>query len=131
MPLKLKRFSEGVWFDYLAGAKFKIRPIQPKDFLDLREKSKAKVRVDKPDGTFDFVDNYNEASFFWGVFKYILEDWSDVEVEGTSDKEQVKEAIFNDKDARDFISAKSNEMFSKLHSGFEGELKNFESSQSG
>ncbi len=131
MPLKLKRFSEGIWFDYSDGAKFKIRPIQPKDYLDLREKSKAKVRVDKPDGTFDFIDNYNDASFYWEVFQYILEDWNEVEVEGASGKDQIKEAIFNDRDARDFISSKSNEMFSKVHSDLEGELKNSGGSQSG
>ncbi len=132
MPLKLKRFSEGVWFDYPAGGKFKVRPVQPKDYLDLREQAKAgKISVSKPDGQMEYLDNYNEASFFWKVFQYILEDWAEVEVEGATTKDEIREAIFNERDLRDFISTKANELFSKFHSDLEGDLKNSVGSQSG
>ena len=132
MPLKLKRFSEGIWFDYPAGGKFKIRPIQPKDYLDFREQAKAgKLAVSKPDGQVEYFDNYNEASFYWKVFQYILEDWAEVEVEGATTKDEIREAIFNDRNLRDFISDHSNELFAKYHSDLDGELKNSVSSQSG
>lgn len=131
MPLKLKRFSEGRWFKYLDDSRFKIRATQPKQYLEFREKTKTKVRVENSDGTSSFIDDYNEALLYWKVFEYVLEDWEKIEVEGATTREEIKEAIFNNKDARDFISTKSNEMFSEINSNLEGELKNSESSQSG
>jgi hypothetical protein len=132
MPLKLKRFNEGIWFDYPAGGRFKIRPLQPKDYFDLREQSKAgKLVVSKPDGQPEYVDNYNEALFFWKVFQRILEDWADIEVEGATTKDEVKETIFNNHALRDFISDRSNELSAKTNIDFEEELKNSASSQSG
>lgn len=132
MPLKLKRFNEGIWFDYPAGGKFKIRPLQPKDYFDLREDSKVgKLLISKPDGQTEYVDNYNEALFYWKVFKRILEDWAEVEVEGATTKDEIRETIFNNHTLRDFISDRSNELSAKINADLEDELKNSASSQSG
>ena len=132
MPLKLKRFSEGVWYDYLHGARFKIRAATPRDYLRLQDQTtEGKVAVSLPDGTTQIVDNDKKGKFYWKIFDYILEDFSDVELEGTTNKDEIREGIFNDKDARDFIMAKSNELTSKMNEDLEGELKNSDALQSG
>ncbi len=132
MPLKLKRFSEGVWFDYQDGARFKVRAATASDYLRLQDQSsEGKVAVTLPDGSTQIVDNDKRGKLYWKVFDYILEDFSDVEVEGTTDKAEIKEGIFNDREARDFIMEKSNQLASKLHEDLEQELKNSEALQSG
>ena len=132
MPLKLKRFSDGVWYDYLHGARFKIRAATPRDYLRLQDQTtEGKVAVSLPDGTTQIVDNDKKGKFYWKIFDYILEDFSDVELEGTTNKDEIREGIFNDKDARDFIMAKSNELTSKMNEDLEGELKNSDALQSG
>lgn len=129
--LKLKRFSEGVWFDYPEGGRLKIRPLSPKDYLTLREKSrKGKVAVKKYDGSSEIVDDYDESQFFWSTFCYMLEDWQDIEEEGRT-KDQVREDIFNNKGLRDFITEKANESYLNEQIKFEDELKNLKPSQSG
>lgn len=130
--LKLKRFSEGVWFDFPRGGRFKIRPLCPKDYLDLREQSKTgKISVVKPDGSWEIVDNYDEARFFWKIFTHQLEDWADIIVDGASTPDEIKETIFNEREIRDWITEKSSEIYVKEQGKLEDELKNSESSQSG
>ena len=131
MPLKLKRFSEGVWYDY-RGARFKIRAATPRDYLRLQDQTtEGKVAVTLPDGTTQIVDNDKKGMFYWKIFDYILEDFSDVELEGTTNKEEIKEGIFNEKDIRDFIMDKSNALSAKLNADLDEELKNSGALQSG
>jgi hypothetical protein len=131
MPLKLKRFSEGVWYDY-RGARFKIRAATPNDYLRLQDMAtEGKVAVKLPDGTTQIVDNDKKGKFYRSIFDYILEDFSEVELEGTSNKDEIKEGIFNDRDVRDFIMAKSNELSARMNADLDEELKNSGTLQSG
>ena len=61
MTLKLKRYTEGIWFDYPGGGRLKIRPLGPKQYLTMREQCrKWKVAVVKPEGGYEIVDDYDE-----------------------------------------------------------------------
>ena len=132
MTLKLKRFNEGVWFDYPAGGRFKIRPLGPKDYLTIREASrKGKIAVFKGSSQFEIVDDYDEAKFFWATFSYMLQAWEGIEVDGASTDDEIREAIFNDKDIRDFITDKANEIFLNAQQSMEEESKNSKRSQDG
>ena len=117
--LRLKRFSEGVWFDYPKGGRFKIRPILPKDYLDIREKCKRGK------------DDYNEAEITFKIFEWMLEAWEDIEIENATTPEQVRETIFNHMDIANWIGEKSREISQKEQDKLDGELKNFATSQSG
>lgn len=130
MPLKLKRGTEGIWYDYQDGWKFKIRPIQPKEYLNIREKAKNKVMVTGSDNKPEYVDNYNEAEIMYQCFQYTLAEYSLESETGMTDAE-VREAIFNKIELRDWISSKAEELRIKENASLEGELKNSDSSQSG
>lgn len=131
MPLKLKRFNEGIWVDYLGG-KFKIRSATPADYLRLQDMAtEGKVSVTLPDGTFQIVDNDKKGKFYRSIFDYVLEDFSDVEVDGTTDKKEIREALFNDKQMRDFIMDTTNALSERLNADLEQELKNSETLQGG
>jgi len=131
MALHLKRYSEGVWFDYSGGGRFKIRPLGPKDYLTLRETTRRKLAISKPDGGFEIVDDYDEAKFFWNSFSYMLEKWEGIEVDGATNDDEIREAIFNDREIRDFITEKANEIFLTTQRKLEEESKNSERSQNG
>jgi len=130
--LKLKRFSEGVWFDYPLGGRFKIRAVTPKNYLDLREKAKTgKSTITNLRGEQEIIDTYDEARFYWLIFIHMLEAWEGIEIEGATTEEEIKETIFNDALLRDWIGDKSREIFSQKNDEFEEELKNSDSSQDG
>jgi hypothetical protein len=127
--LKLKRFSEGVWFDYPEGGKFKIRPLLPKDFLELREQTRHKIAIKNIHGTQDIVDDYDESKLNLLLFRYMIEDWKEIEAEGNPD--EIRDSMFNNTRLRDWISDRSRELGSKISDSFEEESKNSASSQSG
>lgn len=127
--LKLKRFSEGVWFDYPEGGKFKIRAITPYHFLKIREQCKRKMIIKNPDGENQIIDDYDDAKLSWLLFDYVLEDFSEVEVDGNPSKPEVKEIIFNDRVIRDWIMEQGNQVFKAEENRLSGELKNSGTSQ--
>ncbi len=132
MLLKLKRFGEGVWFDYPEGGKFKIRAITPKHFLEFREKSKKGKQIIKNTADEDqIVDNYDDALMAWLIFDYALAEWSDLEVEGAANKDEIMEAVFNDRLLRDWIMERASQVFKTEEKAVEGELKNSVTSLSG
>ena len=129
--LKLKRFSEGVWFDYPKGGRFKIRAATPKHYLDYRQQNKKKVAVEKPGGGFEIVEDIDEAAVMWEVLNYCLQEWSEVEVDGTIDQKEIKESILNNVELQNWIIEKSQQVATGEEKEFEGELKNLKGSQSG
>jgi len=132
--LKLKRFDEGVWYEWPSDPqiKLKIRPITPKKLLDLREKSKkGKVAIILPNGETQIIDDSNEAKVNWECFSWMVEDWQGIEFDGDPSMDEKKEIIFNHVSLRDFISDKAAEIYQVETSKIEQELKNLERSQSG
>lgn len=132
--LKLKRFDEGVWYEWPSDPqiKLKIRPITPKKLLDFREKSKkGKIAIILPNKETQIMDDTNEAKTNWECFMWMLEDWQGIEFDGDPSTEEKKEIIFNHLSLRDFISDKAAEIFQTETSKIEGELKNLGRSQSG
>ena len=129
--LKLKRHNQGVWVDGPSGSRFKVRPATPKNYLELREKSKTgRSLVKGLDGLPQIIEDYDDAKMIWLLFDYILEDWEGVEVEGAQNKDEIKETIFNSHH-RDFIFEKQREVFDLDKSEFEADLKNSKRSRSG
>jgi len=120
--LKLKRFSEGAWFDYPAGGRFKIRPLLPKDLIELREKTRSKIAIRGISGSQEIVDDYDEGKLNLSIFYHMIEDWKDIEIEGTSS--EIKDAIFNNMQLRDWITLKSGELAIQYNESFEDESKN-------
>ena len=132
--LKLKRFSEGVWFNYPndPDVRLKIRGVTPRNFMDIHEKSKiGKVPVRKDDGKLDYIDDYDNARLTWLFFDWMLQEWEGITVDGAVLKDEIKEAIFNDMRLRDFISDKASEVYSVESDKVESELKNSEGSPVG
>ena len=127
--LKLKRFSEGVWYDYPGGGKFKIRPLLPKDFIELREQTRRKVAIKGISGNQEIVDDYDEGKLNLLLFRYMIEEWKEVEVEGSPD--DARDVMFNNTGLRDWIADRSRELGLKVSEAFEDESKNSGSSQSG
>src|SRR3972149_8369864 len=96
--LKLKRFDEGVWYEWPNDPqiKLKIRPITPKKLLDFREKSKkGKIAIVLPSGETQIVDDNNEAKVNWECFSWMVEDWQGIEFDGNPSMDEKKEIIFN------------------------------------
>ena len=132
--LKLKRFDEGVWFDFPldSGVKFKIRAMTPKKLIDLREKSKrGKIAVSKSNGLTDIVDDFDDAALNAEIFAWMLEDWKGFEFEGTPSSDEIKGIIFEHMAFREFIMDKSYDLFKTESQRIETELKNSGRSQSG
>lgn len=127
--LKLKRFSEGVWFDYPGGGKFKIRPLLPKDFIEIREQTRRKIAIKNVSGGQEIIDDYEEGRLNLLLFRFIVEDWKEIEADGS--QEEIKDTIFNNAPLRDWIADKSNDLREKISENFEEESKNLKSSQSG
>ena len=120
--LKLKRFSEGAWFDYPEGGKFKIRPLLPKDLLELREKTRSKIAIRNISGGQDIIDDFDEGKLNVLIFRHLLEDWKEVDAEGAPD--EIRDAIFNDSDLREWVTARAMELAAKYDKAFEDESKN-------
>ena len=130
--LKLKRFSEGVWFDYPEGGKFKIRPVTPRDFLELHEKArKGKSIIKNIEGKPEVIDDYDEFHFSWLLFCHMVEDWKELEVDGAKTPDEIREAIFNEMVLRDWITERARDVANLYKEQLEQESKNSDSSQSG
>lgn len=129
--LKLKRFSEGIWFDYPKGGRFKIRAATPKHYLDFRQQNRKKIAIPLPEGKFEIIEDIDESKVMWEILNYCLQEWSDVEVEGTTDPKEIKDSILNSADIQNWIIERSQEIAKGEEQKFEDELKNLKSSQNG
>jgi hypothetical protein len=142
--LKLKRYVAGQWFDYpkAPGVRLLIRPLHLTTGLNIRSKIREKVVIDvidpktkKPVST--LMEDVDTGLFSWEVFSYMLEDFEGIKMEDESGvtvevpKEEMKRAIFDDPDLRDFVSAKSDFLREQGSKRVEDELKNSPSLQSG
>lgn len=134
--LKLKRFNEGIWYDFPnhPGVKLKIKSVSKKDILDIRAMVKRKMAV-KSDGHFEIVDDYDEASFVWELFRTSLEEWQGISIDQVSDLKLEREdyllAMFENDDLRKFVFEKTDEGSRIESQKLSDELKNSEGSQSG
>ncbi len=133
MLLKLKRFSEGVWFDYPEGGKFKIRTVSPKRYLEIQEQCKTgkKQILKNPSGEDEIVDDFDKAKLSWLVFCEAVELWEEIDVVPGSTDLQIREDIFNNRLLRDWIIDRAMQIFKAQEKAVEGELKNSKTSQSG
>ena len=131
--LKLKRFDEGVWFDYQPGLRIRIKPISKWDMVHVRSRSKRKLIIQGADGPSSIVDDYDQGLFMLELFKICLLDWEGLSFDGKGkpDKEEAIRAIFEEEELRDFILKKGLMAFDSELTRLEEELKNSESSQSG
>lgn len=131
--LKLERFSEGVWFDHPSGARFKVRPVMPKDYFDLRESVRQKIAIRNLKGEQEIIDDYSESKLNFRIFCHAIQEWENVTVNGAEkpSRDQVLEAIFNDSELRDWIADKAKTALEQLQEGLDQELKNSESSRAG
>jgi hypothetical protein len=127
--MKLKRFDEGIWYDYFDGVRLKVKPLNRKDVLDFRAKVKHKLSIDVA-GEQKIIDDFNEADFIWAIFKNSLEDWTGIFTDDAGTKAR-HEDIFNDDNLREFIFQKANDSYKKMEESVGVELKNSEPSQSG
>lgn len=125
--LKLKRFDEGVWFDYSTSIRFKIRAMTPKKLIELREKS----RRDKSFVSGEITEQYDGSILNTEIFRWMIEEWRGIEFDGNPSPEECKDIIFNHLVFRDFITDKSYELFRVESARVEDELKNSDSSQGG
>jgi hypothetical protein len=142
--LKLKRYSAGQWFDYpkAPGVKLLIRPLHLTAGLSLRSKVREKVVIDVIDPktkrlVSTLMEDIDSGRFSWEVFNYMLEDFEGISMTDDNDKvievsqEELKRAIFDDPDLRDFVGEKSEFLREQGSNKLEGELKNSPTSQSG
>lgn len=132
--LKLKRFKEGVWADFLEvpGVRVKVRPVPLGYQLELRSKLRKRVPIDvEPGKPPQFIEDVDEGALLWSVFSHTLEDWEGIEVEGNPTPEEIKKAIFDHDGLRQFIIDKSRELSQTEEKKIEEETKNLSSSQSG
>ena len=138
--LHLKRYDEGVWFDYPdnPGTRIKVRGVTNSAIVNIR--SQLRKTIPTPIDTvidgkkiqrIDLLDDLDPGAFAWGLFDHILLDWEGIEVEGISDKGLVKKAIFDFDPLRAFINEKSDQLAKAIDGKLAGELKNSESSQDG
>jgi len=135
--MEIKRFDETVTVDYphTPGVKFKIRPITDKILLEIRARTKSgKVAVelpypdpDKPGrNQIQIVDNYDDSRFEWETFKVALQGWEGISLGGDLNptKDQMTEAIFNNRKMRRFILQRAMAIFEAENQILEEELKN-------
>ena len=131
--IKLKRFDKPEWFELpgYEGVRLLIRAVPFQKVVNLLGGVKKKVVVDER-----VVDDYDEGEFSLKVFKEALVDFEGIEIEGPNeagklDKDKQKEIMFDYELFRDFVGEKAKELEERINKSIEGELKNFETSQSG
>ncbi len=137
--LKLKRFEEGVWEDYpgFPGVRFKIRPITLSKAMELRSKVRRKIYVMGPseiDPSIikpQLVDDVDDGEFSWSIFDQALEAWEGIEVDGSPTPEEIKKAIFDHEELREFILARARKQVEDEQASLEQERKNLLSLQDG
>ncbi len=141
---KLKKFSEGVWFDYpeVKGVRLKIKPIQTADIMLIQSRIRRSIPTEVPipgDPTRTVITlmedmDYGKLSF--ETFCAVLEDFEGITGEDEkgniiNDKLEIKRMLFGERKVRDFISQKSESLLAGVDQRVEEELKNLPSSQSG
>ncbi len=126
--LKLKRFSEPVICEY-SDAKFHIRALTPKAFLDIREKAKRRQFVKDSEGKDVLTNDPDEALLSWMIFEYVLVSYEGIDTEGRTEFE-VREDIFNDQILRDWIMERANLIFKTQDKTLGDEIKNSTTLQS-
>lgn len=114
----------------VVDAKFKIRGLSPRDFMDIREKCLRLEFVRGTDGKDVLTKEVDQAKFSWSVFNHALVGYEGLDLEGRTD-EEVRSDLFNDKGIREWIMDKANSIFSEEDKKLADELKNSETSQSG
>ncbi len=148
--LKLKRFSLGQWVPYpeAEGVRFKIRPLQLSDGMDIRSRIRERIvmsvsdptgKIKKPIPT--LMEDLDSGKFTWEIFDYILEDFEGLQVEkedgvvldcnNPAHKQEIKKDIFNSEALRDFISEKSEWLREQGAKQLGEEIKNSNCSQGG
>jgi len=142
--LKLKRFSSGQWFDYpkASGVRLLIRPLQLSSGLSIRSKIRGTIPTDVKDPKTQksvtvLMEDVDTGRFSWEIFDYMLVDFEGIQIEGEDgktievSKSELKIAIFDDTNLRDFVSEKSEWLRDNGAQKLEDEVKNSASSQSG
>jgi hypothetical protein len=137
--MKLKKVTEGVWFDYPEekGVRLKIRSVPWSKALDIRSSVRKKIVMNMPDPLDptkvipQIVDDYDEGIVGKQLFYYALEAWEGIELESAATTDEIKEAMFDYAPIREFVIEKASEL-AKLDAKIkDDELKNSETSQSG
>jgi hypothetical protein len=132
MLLKLKRFGEGVWFDYPEGGRFKIRAITPKRYLEISEVcKKGKQIIKNTENEDQIVDDFNESQRAWLIFSEAVQEYDALDSVPGSTPDQIREDIFNNRDLRDWIMDRASQVFKAEEKAVEGELKNSVTSHHG
>jgi hypothetical protein len=142
--LTLKRLSEGVWFDYpqVEGVRLKVRPVTLAKGQEIRNSLRTKKYMEFPDPKrkgkkfSQVVDDVDDGAVLRAIWDYALEAFEGIGVEDAtgailSDPKQIRDAIYESDDLRDFISERSAELRESGEQKLEDELKNSDSSQSG
>jgi len=119
--LKLKRFDKAEWFDVpgVDGVRLLIKPASFSTATKLLSKAKRKAKIDG-----DIVDDYDDSAFALELFKETLVDFEGVEADGDLTKDQMKELMYDYSIFRDFVAAKSQELYRKIEEALEADLKN-------
>lgn len=127
--LVLKKFKQGVWFDYpkYSGVKFKIKPASPSDLSNIISKIRTKVPI-KINENVDFIDDVDKLVLAKEFFNYVLEEYAGITLEiddgSTPSNDDIKEALYDNTEIKEFILGKANELFEKINSELEKEVKN-------
>lgn len=134
--LVLKRFTNGVWFDFpdYPGVKFKIKPATPSSLGKLVSKirTKVSVKVEKEDENneddINYVDDVDKIVLAFDIFNYVLEEYKGIKLE-TDDKseptdKEIREVLYDNTKIKTFILDKANELFEKTSNELESEVKN-------
>jgi len=128
MPLKLKRFEEGKWYDFqkYEGVRFKIRALSRKDIVQCWAYAKQ-------GGDGKAMEEADRGLLAWEGFKKALLAWEGVELPKDSKptRDQILEALFEDSDIVNFVAEKCYDSSEAEQGKLEAELGNSESSQSG
>jgi hypothetical protein len=83
------------------------------------------------------MEDVDTGRFSWEIFDYMLVDFEGIQIEGEDgktievSKSELKRAIFDDTNLRDFVSEKSEWLRDNGAQKLEDEVKNSASSQSG
>ena len=131
--LHLKRFDEGVWFDWpeAEGVRLKIKPLSQKEMIEIRSKVRRKVAI-LIDGKNEIIDDYDESAALWKMFCLSLQEWEGISFDKKDPtREEMLLTIFEHDGIRNFVFEKSRWVTVKLEEKFQDELKNSESSESG
>ena len=131
--MKLKRSDGVVQFDYPGdeGVKLSIRSLPQSVLIEIRNKIHESIPHVQVDLKTELLDRVDSGLMTWEMFDYALVDWQGIEVEGVTEKAEVKKAIFNYLPLCKFVFDKANELTEALSGKLEQEIKNSGSSRDG